>query len=50
MSKEFSTVIEMGAKAPFYLVMQLTRKERTKFIELVAPNMSDAIKQPVIRG
>ena len=48
MSNEFSTVIEMGAKAPFYLVMQLNREERAEFIELVAPSMSEALKQPVI--
>lgn len=48
MSNEFSTVIKLGAKAPFILVMQLTKKERTAFIELVTPNMSEALKHPLL--
>ncbi|MFT6986905.1 MAG: hypothetical protein ACJAT7_002755 [Psychromonas sp.] len=48
MSKEFSTVIALGAKAPFILVMQLTKHERTAFIESVTPNMSAALKHPLL--
>lgn len=48
MSKEFSTVIALGAKAPFILFMQLTKKERGAFIELVTPDMSEVIKHPLL--
>ena len=48
MSKEFSTVIQLGAKAPFILVMQLTASERSTFIELVTPHLSEALKRPVL--
>lgn len=48
MSKEFNTVIALGAKAPFILVMRLTPIERSAFIELVRPNMSIELKYPLL--
>jgi len=48
MSKEFSTIIEMGAKAPFILVMQLAVSERRAFIEQVSPSMADTLKRTVL--
>ena len=48
MSKEFSTVIALGAKAPFILVMQLTVTERSAFIDLVTPHLPAAFKHPVL--
>ena len=50
MCKEFSTVIKMGAKAPLFLIMQLTKEERRTFIERVSPHSSDAIKRSVLRA
>lgn len=50
MSNEFSTVIEMGTKAPLFLIMQLTREERRTFIERVSPHSSDAIKRSILRA
>ena len=50
MSQQFSTVIEMGAKAPLVLIMQLTREERRAFIERVAPNCNASIKRSVLRA
>jgi len=48
MSKEFSTVLEMGASAPFVLVMQLPVSERRAFIELVSPRMAETFKRTVL--
>lgn len=48
MSTNFSTIIKMGNKAPFYLVMQLTKHELVEFIQRVSPNMQRSAKNAAI--
>ena len=50
MSKEYSTVLKMGATAPFNLVMALSQAERTAFINAVAPHLFPALKSAALKG
>ncbi|WP_019615114.1 hypothetical protein [Psychromonas ossibalaenae] len=50
MSNEYSTALKMGATAPFILIMALSRFERRAFIEAVSPNLSSALKRPLLKG
>lgn len=50
MSNEYSTAILLGAKAPFILIMSLSRFERECFVKTVTPNILPAFKDVLLKN
>ncbi len=50
MSNEYSTALKLGARAPFILIMNLTRDERIAFVEVVSPTLPPALKCALLKG
>ena len=50
MSKDFNTLLALGAKAPFILVMNLPKAERAEFIKRTTPAISQPLKSQVLNS
>ena len=50
MSQQYSTVLKMGASAPFVLIMALPVGERVAFARAVSPMMLNGFQVAIAKG
>jgi hypothetical protein len=50
MSKEYSTALKLGARAPYISIMALSANERLAFINAVSPTLLPALKSALVKG